>query len=222
MNKEFKTQKWVILFIPVMYFLRRILLVISCIYMFDFVYGQIAIQYAISLTMMIFISTTKPFISKRANTIEILSELAIVCILCTLLCCSDFVPEAETRNEVGKIFIGIVAAYLFMHVSILVFDIIKQVIRYFKRKCYKKKIQQINEIRAIQLKDKRNVRINLGAKTLELLPNGITEVEKKRRRPQLIKPGQSQLIVTVKSEAIGEELAHIPESSQENESDSIL
>jgi len=131
--------------------------------------------------MISFSLTAKPFISKRANMIEMLSEVAIIFILCTLLCCSDYIPHAVTRNEVGKIFIGIVAVYLFLHISILVFDCIRYLISFFKRKCNKKKMKQINELRAMKLKD---------AKPSELLTNSTTN-EMRKRRPQLLKPVMS-------------------------------
>ena len=63
---------------PVLFFCRRIIFAVSAVYLYDFLWGQLTIQMAVSLLMLVYLLIFKPMQSPFANRIEILNECTIV------------------------------------------------------------------------------------------------------------------------------------------------
>lgn len=86
---------------------------------------------------MIVLQGVKPFESAFLNNLETFNEFVNFLSLVAIMCFSDFVPDAETRSEVGRVLIGIIIFYVVVHTKILIVGAIMQVKLYFRRKCFK-------------------------------------------------------------------------------------
>ena len=100
-----KSSAWVVLLIPLTYFLRRAMLCFCLVFWLEFFWGQVAIQLMISVCMMIFLQWARPLDSAFANNIETFNEVVTLLVIYLLMCFSDFVISPETRNDCGKVFI---------------------------------------------------------------------------------------------------------------------
>ena len=81
----------------------------------DFLWGQVAIQFATSLALLMILQLGQPMESRFANNMETFNEVITLCILYLLMTFSDFVPDPQTRNESGKAFIAVVCVYGAVH-----------------------------------------------------------------------------------------------------------
>ena len=69
-----------------------------------------------------------------------MNEIAILLILYTLMCFTDFVPDALTRYDMGKVFILLVSLYLLVHISLLIFDLCRNLRLHLRKKQHEKKL----------------------------------------------------------------------------------
>lgn len=92
--------------------------------------------------MVILIQWFKPLESRFANNIETFNEVISTFVLYLLMCFSDFLDDPMMRNELGKVFIGIVLVYVAVHFYFLFVDLFVKVrlnlLRLFNRCCRKK------------------------------------------------------------------------------------
>lgn len=58
-----------------------------------------------------------------ATNMETFNEVISVIIVYILICFSDWVPNPETRNDCGKVFIAVVGFYVLVHIYQLLADI---------------------------------------------------------------------------------------------------
>ncbi len=112
---SWKTNQWMILFVPLIYFIRRLILILTSIFWPKFFFGQIVFQYAVSLSLIMFIQLTKPLDSKFANFIETFNEVITLIFLYILMSLTEFVPLAEDRDMVGDYYIGLVLFFVSFH-----------------------------------------------------------------------------------------------------------
>mmetsp|Transcript_12163 Transcript_12163/g.15528 ORF Transcript_12163/g.15528 Transcript_12163/m.15528 type:complete len:172 (+) Transcript_12163:633-1148(+) len=87
--------------VSLLYFSRRMSLCISLVFMDTFFWGQIAMQFFFSSATIIFLLWFRPLDSSLALKVEIMNEVTNLLLQYMLLCFTDFVPEAETREQVG-------------------------------------------------------------------------------------------------------------------------
>lgn len=107
------------LFYPFFFILRRIMFVVSAIWLNNFVWSQIAIQFLCSTTSVIYLLHAYPFDEYKFTYLEVGNEVTSVFLLYCLLCFTDWVPLAETRYTMGWVFIFVIGANLAVHVIAL-------------------------------------------------------------------------------------------------------
>ena len=124
---------------PFLFILRRIVFMISVIFMAHFTWSQIAINFASSFTMVIYFGFVWPFESHGITKLEIFNEIITILLCYFMLCFTDWVPKAELRYAIGWIFIIVISLHLGFHLVILLnntYIIVKQKARekFYKRK----------------------------------------------------------------------------------------
>ena len=90
--------------------------------MAGFLWAQLAIQMAISLVVAIYLGHSKPIDSPFSNRIELMNECTILVLTYAQMHLTDYIPEPETRNGIGYVYIKIVLANTTVHLVILIRD----------------------------------------------------------------------------------------------------
>ena len=106
------------------------------VFWLEFLWGQVAIQLMVSVSMMILLQWARPLDSALANNMETFNEVATLLVLYLLMCFSDFVASPETRNDCGKVFIALVAIYAIVHFAVLFGDIYTKIRLSIRKKYY--------------------------------------------------------------------------------------
>jgi len=92
-----KSEKSILLF-PMAFFARRILFVLSAILLKEVVWAQLALQTAVSLTMIIYLLWSRPLDSRFATWMGVMNEETALFLTYAQMCFTDFVPEPVTRS----------------------------------------------------------------------------------------------------------------------------
>ena len=122
--------------VPTVFFGRRIVFVCTLVFMRHIVWAQLAIQIGISLGNALFLQAFKPLKPIGANHIETMNECTIMLLSYLLMCFTDYVPEAETRSELGVSYMSVSLGASGIHLIILVVTNIKYVKLYIRIKYY--------------------------------------------------------------------------------------
>jgi hypothetical protein len=113
--------------------------VFSAIFMGNFLWGQLAIQIMFSIFMIIYLPWHRPLESKFALYMEVMNEETILILTYLLMCFTDFVPNPETRSEVGRAYMLVAITNIGIHLICLVVGTLVNIKNYFKKKCRKQK-----------------------------------------------------------------------------------
>ena len=105
---------------PFLFILRRLLFMASVIFMADFTWSQIAIQFSSCFTLVIYFGYVWPFESHSLTKIEIFNELASILLCYMMLCFTDWIPTAQMRYTLGWVFIMIIALHLGTHLALMI------------------------------------------------------------------------------------------------------
>jgi len=119
-NFESTNPRRIILVYPVIFFARRLIFVLSVIYLQDFLWAQLAIQTMISVFIVQYLLLFWPLESAFAVKMEVMNECTIVLMSYGQMCFTDFVPEPETRSLIGLYYIGVTVANVLVHLTFLV------------------------------------------------------------------------------------------------------
>ena len=82
------------------------------------------IQIYTSLGIVIFILQMKPLESTFFNKLECFNEICIICLTYTTMCFTDFLPDPQTRSELGLYYIALNAFMISVHMYLLVKSIV--------------------------------------------------------------------------------------------------
>ena len=85
------------LFDPAFFILRRIFFVFAAIWMDNFLWGQLAIQFACSVTLVIYFLQVWPFEDPMITKLEVMNEVTTVLLLYHMFIFTDWVSDATTR-----------------------------------------------------------------------------------------------------------------------------
>ena len=107
---------------PLLFVLRRILFVITVILFDDFVWLQIATQYACCVLMIIYYGYVWPFENHTVTKLEILNEVLTLFLCYFMLCFTDWVPDSSMRYYIGWLFIATVSIYLLITIGLLLIN----------------------------------------------------------------------------------------------------
>ena len=91
-------------------------------------------QNFLSLGLCIYLQWYKPFASNFQNNVETFNELTTLTLTYFLLCFTDFVPAAETRNDLGYYYNAVTFANLTVHVCIMLKSSVSKIIMRLKKK----------------------------------------------------------------------------------------
>ena len=105
-----------------------------------------AIQIVTTNANIILILIYAPLKSRWNNRLTIFDEYVAWLIVMTLLCFTDFIPDPETRYDVGKVYIGVFCAFTSPHLAILLGTLflgVKKVLQnLYTTKCRKKQARK--------------------------------------------------------------------------------
>lgn len=105
-----------VLFMPSMYFGRRLAFVLTIVYLPEFFWAVIAVQFAISLSLIMFLQWDRPLENRFAAGLQTFNECTTLMILYVVMCFSNFVGDPEMRSELGLVFVGVVSFNVFCHI----------------------------------------------------------------------------------------------------------
>ena len=133
-NQRWKSGKWMLLFIPMMFFIRRLIFVLSAIFWKEFFWGQVALQYAICTAMIIFLQWSEPLDTKFDNRLETFNECVTVVILYLMMSFTEFVPLVEDRDMIGDYYIAVILFFVSVHMLLLLVGMAMSIKQWIKRK----------------------------------------------------------------------------------------
>jgi len=105
-----------VLFLPIMYFGRRLAFVLTIVYLPDFFWAVIAVQFAISTSLIMFLQWDRPLENRFAAGLQTFNECTTLVILYIVMCFSNFVGDPIMRSELGLVFVGVVSFNVFCHI----------------------------------------------------------------------------------------------------------
>lgn len=120
-EKKGYNRRWA-LFFPLMMLCRRIVFVVTVIAMNNFVWLQLALQFACTIASMIYLLQLWPHESPTATRTEVFNEVINLILMYHLLCFTDFVPGPEVRYSIGYTYILFVVISMTIHISMLFFN----------------------------------------------------------------------------------------------------
>ena len=115
------------LFYPFLFIVRRLIFMITVIFMAHFTWSQIATQFAFCFIMVIYLGFVWPFVCHSITKIEIFNEIMAILLCYLMLCFTDWIPRAKTRYLAGWIFIAVICVHLGTHLTILVSNSYKNI-----------------------------------------------------------------------------------------------
>lgn len=101
----------------------------------DFLWMQLATQYLFSVFMVIYLTYFRPLELFFTNRLEAFNECCCVVLMYHIMCFSDFVPSAETRNGLGYSFIVSIFANVAVHLFFMLRESYLRMKRRIMRKC---------------------------------------------------------------------------------------
>ena len=118
-NYERKEPKSSIIFVPVYFFMKRLILVAILIFANEFIWLQIALLNFMALASLIYTVWFMPFDSKQSNLVEASNECTVILITYLLWSFAHVVREPETLNGLGYVFIAIIFGNIFLHLVLM-------------------------------------------------------------------------------------------------------
>ena len=109
-----------LIFLPILFFTKRLVFISFLIVANDYLWFQIATLNFLALLSIIYMLWFKPMESLQANLIEVFNDYTLLVLTYFLWCFTDIVGEAETRYELGYIFIAVVLGNVACHLLLMV------------------------------------------------------------------------------------------------------
>ena len=75
-----------------------------------------------SVFMILLLLWYWPLESNFAVRVEVMNECTILLLGYCMMCFTDFVPEPETRSNIGLLYMGITVGNVFVHLTFLVIE----------------------------------------------------------------------------------------------------
>ena len=116
--KSKKKSRWILL-LPAFFFVRRIVFTLSVLLIRDFLWAQLAIQFAFSILMIIYLMHVWPLETPFATKMEVYNECTIIVLSYGLLCFTDFVVDPVMRYELGWYYMAASVTNILVHIIYL-------------------------------------------------------------------------------------------------------
>jgi len=105
-----------------LFFIRRLALCWSLVFLNKNFWGQTFIQYITSIGYIIFIQYCSPLEGRFNNNIQTFNECTIIFILYCLMHFTDFVNDPGTRNSFGSLYIVVLIIFTIVHFYFICMD----------------------------------------------------------------------------------------------------
>lgn len=110
----------VALTVSILFFARRMYFSFTLIHWQEFFWGQISGQFLFTTATIIFYEWSHPLDSKEALRVEVFNEVITMMLSYLLMLYTDFVPLAETRYNLGFVYISLVCFMALVHMLLMV------------------------------------------------------------------------------------------------------
>ena len=137
-GRRTNNNRWAVILMLTLFFVRRLVFVITVIHLQDFVWGQILIQISFSIGMLMFIQLNKPFKSSFANWIETFNEVCTLLLSYMAICFTNFIPDAEIKSDIGPYYVYTNLVMIAVNVLILALLTLKTWMLCCKKCCCQK------------------------------------------------------------------------------------
>ena len=143
MSKE-KDKRLIALFYPFWFVTRRLIFALICILAEDDLWLQITTAFFVGLVNLCYLFKYQPLEDRKVLKLEIMNEITNFLLLYTVMCFAGLVPEPEDRYMLGWVFIGLLAANMLVHFTLLMVE------QFFTcrdrcKQCCKKKQEETEE-----------------------------------------------------------------------------
>ena len=127
---------------PLIFLSRRLIFTLSAVIIIDFLWMQFFLQFTVSVAHVIYLMWYYPLEDNFTVLIEVFNEC--ICIMQTyfMMLFTDFVPSAETRNDLSFFYVSIIFFYIAIHVYFLVKDFVNGLRLKLKQMAYRRKLKQ--------------------------------------------------------------------------------
>ena len=124
------------------FFLKRCIFVILLIAAKDYIWVQVAALNFMALGSLMYTLWLMPFDSMKANLFEVFNDSTLLVLTYHLWCFTDMIQEAETRNELGFIFIAVSLSNIALHLVALIIENIKTCIASVRRRQHERLLKE--------------------------------------------------------------------------------
>ena len=128
---------------PVLFFGRRIVVVLTAVKLGGFLWAQLTIHISTSLLTAAYELYFKPLASPRGMRMEIMNECTILILCYLLFCFTEFVPDPSVRYQIGIAYNVVVLINIAIHTVMLVWDSLANCKLYCKKQVLKKKAAKL-------------------------------------------------------------------------------
>ena len=99
-----------------LFIVRRAIFAFSCIFLADFLWGQLALQTSSSLLMASYVLVYSPLKTTLANRMEVMNECTMLGLVYGLFSFSQSIPDPNYRTTGGLYYIGMIVNNIIVHI----------------------------------------------------------------------------------------------------------
>ncbi len=122
---------------------RRLLFVITAIFIENHGEFQSMVYTFMSLLSIMFVAYHKPYDSRRINMIELFNEYTILVAGYHLFIFTDFVEDEQQKWNAGWSIIALIVVNLIVNLAVTTYDTLVQIANYLAKNCSKKKHKKL-------------------------------------------------------------------------------
>ena len=104
---------------PLFFLLRRLMIAIAIVVVNQVLIWQIFLMASQIVASVIIIGNLRPYKYKDKRHIEIFNEIVLMFVMYTIMCFSDWVPDASMRFNVGYLCIICISLHLVVNLAII-------------------------------------------------------------------------------------------------------
>ena len=127
--------KWIAFLYPLSIVLRRLIFSFVVVLKPDFVWLHLSTIIFTQQAIWMYLAYYKPFLGVFQNQFELMSEVYTSLLMCHLFLFTDFVPNPETRHDIGYLYTFLFASFIVLQVLLLSGKTLIKLIIYLRR-CY--------------------------------------------------------------------------------------
>ena len=109
---------------------------------------------ALSTILLAFFLTVRPMVDKLNNCIQIVNELVVLVCIWLLFWFTNYVPQADTRYDLGWYVLYFIGADIALNVGFLIFNLVKKIYVAIRTAIYRHKAKALMAVRAAQFKER--------------------------------------------------------------------